>query len=258
MPAMRLRQICLVAAKLDPAVDELCAVLGLRVAYNDPGVGKWGLVNALMPINGNLLEVVAPVEENTSAGRYLERRHGDGGYMVILQCADALKERQRILGLGVRSVATADRPDYIYTQFHPQDTGGILLTADSVTPGADWHAEFCEWRPAGDNWRPAVKTDVTKALVGAEIQSDDPAGMAKLWSRILDLPAKQGSDGNWRIALTNAELRFVTIADGRGRGLGALDMVAADAKHVLSEAAKRGKKRSDNQVELCGIRINLV
>jgi len=82
--------------------------------------------------------------------------------------------------------------------------------------------------------------------------------MAKLWSRILDLPAKQGSDGNWRIALTNAELRFVTIADGRGRGLGALDVVAANPKQILAEAAKRGKKRSDNQVELCGIRINLV
>ena len=129
---------------------------------------------------------------------------------------------------------------------------------DSVSPGADWQAEFCEWAPAGPNWRPAVQTHVTKALVGAEIQSDDPAGMAERWSRILDLPVKQGEDGHWRIALTNAKLRFVPITDGRGRGLGAIDVVAADRKHILAEAAKRGRKRSDNQVELCGIRINLV
>ncbi|HUN52497.1 MAG TPA: VOC family protein [Candidatus Sulfotelmatobacter sp.] len=258
MPAMRLRQIALVAAKREPVVEELCTVLGLKVCFNDPGVGKWGLVNALMPIGGNLLEVVAPVEENTSAGRYLERRHGDGGYMVILQCAEALAERKRILGMGVRSVATAERGDYFYTQFHPQDTGGILLTVDSVTPGADWQAEFCEWAPAGPDWKPAVQTHVTKALVGAEIQSDDPPAMAERWSRILDLPVKQGDDGLRRMKLTNAELRFVPIGDGRGRGLGAIDVVAADRKHILQEAAKRGKKRSDNQVELCGIRINLV
>ena len=258
MPAMRLRQIALVAAKREPVVDELCAVLGLKVCFNDPGVGKWGLVNALMPIAGNLLEVVAPVEANTSAGRYLERRHGDGGYMVILQCQEALAERKRINGLGVRSVATAERGDYFYTQFHPQDTGGILLTVDSVTPGADWQAEYCEWAPAGPNWKPAVQTEVTKALVGAEVQSEDPAGMAKLWSRILDLPVKQGEDGFWRMALINAELRFVPISDGRGKGLGAIDIVAADRKHILQEAAKRGKKRDDNQVELCGIRINLI
>ena len=95
---MRLRQVCLVAEKLEPVVADLTAVLGLEVAYRDPLVVYFGLENAVMPINGDFLEVVAPVQENTTAGRYLERRGGNGGYMVLLQCADAQAERERITG----------------------------------------------------------------------------------------------------------------------------------------------------------------
>ena len=52
------------------------------------GVEKYGLVNALMPIGNSFLEVVAPTREGTAAGRCLERRDGEGGYMVILECDD--------------------------------------------------------------------------------------------------------------------------------------------------------------------------
>ena len=88
MSGIRMRQICLVARSLAPVVDELRAGLGLEVCHRDPGVGKYGLENALFPVGDGFLEVVAPVREGTTAGRYLERRGGDGGYMVILQCDD--------------------------------------------------------------------------------------------------------------------------------------------------------------------------
>jgi len=255
---MRLRQIALVARDLEPTVQDLTAVLGLEVCYRDPAVAKWGLINALMPIDGNFLEVVTPVEENTSAGRYLERRHGDGGYMVILQCDDALAERARVAALGIRAVASADRPHYRYTHFHPADTQGILLSIDSTTPGNDWHAEHAEWAPAGTAWKPAVRTAVTKALVGAEIQHEDPAALAALWSKILNLPAGRLADGNPGIRLENAVLRFVPASDGRGRGLGAIDVTTADRGRLLAEAQSRGLQRSATQVELCGCRVNLV
>ncbi|HEY4668483.1 MAG TPA: hypothetical protein VIH05_01760, partial [Tepidiformaceae bacterium] len=80
---LRLRQIALVARELEPVVNDFRNVLGIEVGYRDPGVGRFGLENALMPIGNQLLEVVAPIEEGTAGGRYLERRGGDGGYMVI-------------------------------------------------------------------------------------------------------------------------------------------------------------------------------
>ena len=54
---MRLRQMATVARELDPVVEDICDVLGIEVCFNDPGVGAFGLHNALMPIGDTLLEV---------------------------------------------------------------------------------------------------------------------------------------------------------------------------------------------------------
>ncbi|MGB6086698.1 MAG: hypothetical protein WBF74_08885, partial [Parvibaculum sp.] len=78
---MWLRQVALVAHDLGPVVEDLGAVLGLKVAFRDPGVGVFGLVNAVMPLGGEFLEVVQPVKDDASALRYLHRRGGDAGYM---------------------------------------------------------------------------------------------------------------------------------------------------------------------------------
>jgi hypothetical protein len=255
---MRLRQVCLVAEKLEPAVADLTAVLGLEVAYRDPLVIYFGLENAVMPINGDFLEVVAPVQENTAAGRYLDRRGGDGGYMVLLQCADAQTERERITDLGIRSVFTLDNPEYRCTHFHPRDTGGVLLSVDSVTPGADFTEPMCMWEPGGPDWKDAVRTDVVNALVGAEIQSEDPDGLASLWARILGLPVTECGPGEPRIQLQNGTLRFVSAGDGRGPGVGGFDVNVADRARLVDAAKEQGCEYTEDQVVLCGTRINLV
>lgn len=255
---MRLRQVCLVTAKLEPVVADITAVLGLEVAYRDPLVIHFGLENAVMPINGDFLEVVAPVQEDTAAGRYLERRGGDGGYMVLLQCADALAERKRITGLGIRSIFTFDNPEYRCTHFHPRDTGGVLLSVDSVSPDADHTEPMCMWEPGGPDWKRHVRTDVVRALVGAELQSEDPVGLASLWSRILGLPFTETGPGDLRIQLQNGVLHFVSAVDGRGPGVGGFHLRTADGTRLLSAARERGCEHSEDQAVLCGTRINLV
>ena len=107
---LRLRQIALVANKLEPTLDDLREVLGIEVCYRDPGVGRYGLENALLPIGNTMLEVVAPTREDTAGGRYLERRGGDGGYMVITQCDDHAPRRKRVRAtLGGLGLACAVR-----------------------------------------------------------------------------------------------------------------------------------------------------
>ena len=80
---MRLRQVALVAKDLEPVRKALEDVFGLKVAYRDPGVGVYGLVNVVMPFGGDFIEIVQPVAADASAGRYLARRGGDAGYMLI-------------------------------------------------------------------------------------------------------------------------------------------------------------------------------
>ena len=98
---LRMRQIALVAHDLNAIEADFREVFGLEVCYRDPGVAKYGLHNFLMPVGNGFLEVVAPTEEGTAGGRYLERRGGDGGYMVILQTDDIAAVRARVADLGL-------------------------------------------------------------------------------------------------------------------------------------------------------------
>jgi catechol 2,3-dioxygenase-like lactoylglutathione lyase family enzyme len=250
---MRLRQICLVAQDLEPAADDLCAVLGLSIAYRDPGVARYGLANVVAPIGNDFLEIVAPTRAGTSAGRYLERRGGNGGYMVILQGEDAVADRDRLQAIGVRAVDVIDRPDYRATHFHPADTGGILLSIDSV-PGGDWRTPDCEWAPAGPDWRSHRRTDTSLSLAEAELQSDDPDAFAALWSKLLARPV--GPERS--IELANARLRFVEARDGRGRGLGGIAVRMADPAKACAEAARRALPVERDTLRVCGTRIRII
>ena len=250
---MKLRQCVFVAKDLESSREDLCNTLGLEVAYRDPGVAKWGLANVVCPIGRDFLEIVSPTQAGTSAGRYIDRRKGDGGYMVILQVVDAVAERQRVTGLGIRAVAQKDQPDYKYTHFHPSDTAGVLLSIDQAiapvgTDPALW------WPPAAKDWLPHARSDVTNGLAGVEIQCIDPDKTADLWSKILNRPV----EGDIIRLDDDGEIRFVPIADERGPGVSAYDVRVVDRDRVIAAAKKHHKQHGIGQVEVCGCRINLV
>src|SRR5690348_10742357 len=146
MGYLRLRQICLVAQEFEPRIAELADIFGLAICHRDGNVGKYGLVNALMPIGASFLEVVAPIEKGTAAGRYLERRGGDGGYMVILDCDDIERRRRRMEGIGVRVANALRYETYTGMQLHPRDTGGAMLEFNHTTGGASLDGPY---HPAG-------------------------------------------------------------------------------------------------------------
>jgi hypothetical protein len=250
---MKLRQCVFVARDLESAREELCDTLGLEVAYRDPGVAKWGLANVVCPTGHDFLEIVSPTRDGTSAGRYIERRKGDGGYMVILQVADAVAERERVTALGVRAVEQKDQPEYKYTHFHPADTAGVLLSLDQTVAPAGTDPKLW-WPPAARDWLKHARSDVTNGLAGVEIQCVDPDKAAALWSRILNRPA---TDDIIRLD-DDGEVRFVPIADERGPGVSAYDVRVVDRDRVVAAAKKRHKQHGVGQVEVCGCRINLV
>jgi hypothetical protein len=253
---MRLRQCVFVARDLEGSRAELCDILGIEVAYRDPGVGKWGLANVVCPVGDDFLEIVAPEKPGTSAGRYIDRRGGDGGYMVILQVPDAIAERERVTGLGIRAVEQKNLAEYRYTHFHPSDTAGVLLSIDSVVAPPEADATLF-WPPASTGWLKHRRADVTAGLVGVEIQNPEPVRAAELWGRILARPVTT-RDGAHRIAIDGGEIRFVAVSDGRGPGVSAYDVKTVDRARVLAAAQQRGRRLSDTQVEVCGCRINLV
>ena len=168
---MRLRQIALAARDLASTVDTLCEVLGIEVAFNDPGVAAFGLENGVMPIGETFLEVVSPTRADTTAGRWMERRGGDSGYMVIFQVDELASARERLAKLGVRVVWEGKQKGAATLHLHPRDVGGAIVSLDTMDEPGAW-----EW--AGPKWRECVRTEVTRAIVGAELESPEPEKLA--------------------------------------------------------------------------------
>ena len=254
---IHLRQICLVAEKLRPVVEDFTSIFGLEVCFVDEGVSAFGLENSLFPVGSNFFEIVAPIKDNTAVGRFLKRRNGNGGYMVICQC-DSLETQQarkaQATQLGVRIAWEHNINDFLCMQLHPADTGGAFFELDWDSKGEPQG----HWEPAGgDGWSTARRTEVISDFSGVELQAHEPQSLAQRWSSIADIPLKQDSQERTILPLENAHVRFVEATDGRGDGLGGIDIVVADRQRLLKEAQQRGCYVSDDQVEVCGVRFYL-
>jgi hypothetical protein len=249
---MRIRQIALVARELEPVVADLCAVFDLEVSLRDPGVAEFGLHNAVMPIGDSFLEVVSPVREGTSAGRFLERRGGDGGYMVILQTDDLAGDRRRAEALRVRVVWQATFTDIATIHLHPRDLGGAIVSLDQPRPPESW-------RWAGPGWERKMRTGVVKRIVGAELQSSDPAALAARWAAIFGRRDTWDGADVHEIPLEEAgRLRFVLPRDKRGEGLAVVELEATDSDRARRVARERGLSPDGARIEIGGVRFRLV
>jgi Glyoxalase-like domain len=255
--SIRLRQICLVANQLAPVIDDFKDILGLEVCFVDKGVAVFGLENSLMPVGANFVEVVAPIQENTAAGRYLKRRNGDGGYMVICQCSSQETQRARKARAAAMSVRIAwehESKTFHAMQLHPADTGGAFFEIDWDAKGEPEGS----WEPAGgDGWHKARHTEIVKGFQAVELQSSDPRGLAERWSSITEIPLRKDSSGRFEMPLDNASVRFVEATDGRGEGLGGIDLIVKDRPRLLEAAKRRGRRVSDDQIMICGTRFYL-
>ena len=149
---LRLRQICLVAPALAPAVGFFEQVLGLAVCYRDPNVAGYGLENALFPIGASFLEIVAPTRPDTAAGRFLERSGGRGAYMVIFDCSDPDRRAAHARSLGIRIASTHTHEGFHGFQLHPKDCRAAMLELDRTDGGEDPMAAY---GPAGGTGWPA-------------------------------------------------------------------------------------------------------
>lgn len=254
---IRLRQIAVVASDLRKAALDIQTVLGVETCYTDPGVKIFGLKNMLWPVGTQFLEVVTPIEDGTAGGRYIDRRGGDSGYMVITQVDDVERRRARAAELGVRVAFDLDHPgDHRGVQLHPADTGGSFFEMDQMLmDGGD--AVDGPWYPAGKHWEPYVRTDITDGISAAELQSPEPDRLAARWSEIAEIDLTADETGNPTMALDNATLRFVEATDGRGEGLGGIDVIATDRDAILAGARQRDTYVSDDEVSVAGLRVYL-
>ena len=234
---MDIRQIVMVSSLRDPIVSDLSQLFGLEVAFNDPGVGHFGLENAVMPLGTDFLEVVSPIEENTTAGRYLQKRGGDGGYMVIIQVDDFDKTKSLVHDNEIEIVWDTDLPEAKAIHLHPKQMGGAIVSLDWMNPKESW-----KW--AGPEWNNHITDDI-KGIDGIEIQASNPEEMFNRWKDILDVSNINESEK--KIYLDNTWIGFID-EDDRGPGISAFSLIANNKELLMNKAKEYGFLQEDNIV----------
>jgi hypothetical protein len=248
---IRLRQICLVAPQLEPVISDIAGIMGLSVCYRDGNVAKYGLENALLPVDTIMLEVVAPFQPGTAAGRFIDKTQGRGGYMAIFCCDDPHGRGKHANAMGVRTANVITHAPYCGVQLHPRDCRAAFIEFNH-TDGSD--DVLGPYPPAGPDWQNFIRKDVTQALVGVEMQSPEPHDLAEHWGKIIGVAAGKGANGEAELKLPNCSFRFVK---GESEIMSALTFRVTDAGRVCDAAKARGYAVSGNSFELGGVTFDL-
>jgi hypothetical protein len=201
-----------------------------------------------MPIGETFLEVVSPVQANATAARWIERRGGDSGYMVIFQVDDFAPHRARLGQLGVRIVWEGKQKGAATLHLHPRDVGGAIVSLDTMDEPGAW-----EW--AGPKWRQHVRTEVARAIVGAELEGPEPERLAARWGEVLGLPVTRDAAGRPQIAVEGGVLRFVP---GASDGVIGVLLDVADRARFRAAAERRGVLAADGAAQIAGVRFSPV
>ena len=174
---IRLRQIALVAHSLDQAIADISAALDVDVVFRDPGVGFFGLHNALFSIGDQFLEVVSPIQEGTTAGRLLEKLGGDGGYMALYEVDDLDARIDHVKSLGIRTVWEGTGDAIRGRHLHPRDTGGTLVSLDQPDVAGEW-----AW--GGPEWKSRRSSSVVSGIDSFTVSVPDPESSRVHWTTL--------------------------------------------------------------------------
>ncbi|KAH7397203.1 hypothetical protein BKA66DRAFT_508985 [Pyrenochaeta sp. MPI-SDFR-AT-0127] len=263
----RLRQIALVTKDLERSKQLLTHVLGTEVIYEDPAVGQWGLKNFLVPVGGDVIEVVSPFRPNTTAGRLLEKR-GDGGYMIIMQTEDAKKRREYIEAAGLAKVIFGhEHDDAVCVQYHPKGIkGGMMPELDSHAPGPNnptpLKSRFSPWHACGSDYQayyPGMKRSEHLTLEGCVLRLqpgdfDHEAG-SRQWEELFGVARSRDL-----LAFTNAKLGFVPGREGQTEGLVSIT-IGVNSQDKLEAILGRARKAGacgNGWLDMCGVKWHLV
>jgi hypothetical protein len=195
--------------------------------------------------------VVAPIQEGTAAGRFLQKTGGRGGYMAIFCCDDPDAHGKRANAIGVRTANLITHAPYHGVQLHPRDCRAAFIEFNH-TDGSD--DVLGPYPPAGPDWQKSIRKDVTQALTGVEMQGPEPEALAAHWGKIIGIPVSKSASGEPELKLPNASFRFVK---GSSDLMSGLTFKVGNVRAVLGAAKSKGCAVSGDGFDLCGVTFRL-
>ena len=239
MSDIRIRQLVFAAKSLKTAYL-LEQVLGLGAPYPDPGVGEFGLTNAVYALGDQFLEVVVPVKDDAPAQRFIDKV-GEGGSMAIFQVPDLGFIRQNADTMGIRRVWNSDFEDIAASHFHPADIGGAIVSVDQPVPPESW-------RWGGPRW---MENSAPGSICGATLTAKDPSALAARWAAAL---TGRTSAASTTLETMDGPVEFIP---GSANALTEFHLRIPDPEAALQRAESHGLTVSDGGFVLAGVRISL-
>jgi hypothetical protein len=205
-----------------------------------------------VPLGGDIIEVVSPISASRSvhASRHLSK-HGEGGYMIIMQTSSAIQRREYLQSNNLTKVIFEHKlEDSVCIQYHPKGIkGGVIPELDSHFPResgglpdgmkdriAPWHA--CGPSSEFEKYREVMRQHSHLHLVAASIQlapgDHDVEGAARQWEYLFGV--KRAARGE--VGFTNARMLFLEGSDGEKEGLKEI-VVGVEGEEKLSGLLER-------------------
>jgi hypothetical protein len=228
-----IRQVALCTDDLWRDEKQVVAALDVAGVHRDPP-NVFEMRNTVFAVGDTFLELVEPVADSAPTARFLARHGGPGGYMLILQVDDRGVARHRVEDLAVRVVFDAPPARHHGVEasalhLHPADTGGTLISLDTMDPPDGW-----AW--GGRSWRQHVHTRVVDGIVGVELRSTAPDALAERLGRLVGRPVADDRT----IALDGGTLRVVPGPPETPDRLTAVEVHATDRARAGTTLAVSG------------------
>jgi hypothetical protein len=245
---MRIRQIVFAAQDLKSASDVLANLFALGTPFPDPGVAEFGIHNAVFAFGDQFIEVISPNQPDTACGRHLAR-HGDSGYMVLLQTDNFAREKARWADLGVRTIWNTELDNITAAHLHPKDVGGAIVSVDEPRPAASW-------RWGGPEWQQQPGRTEGQKILGLTLQAPDAEAMAMRWAQVFNLAPPTPIPNGRHLHLDDGFVDILTSKDSTA-GLCGFKLSVDEPEKVLAAARKANLPLSDQHFDLLGARITL-
>jgi hypothetical protein len=219
--SVRIRQVALCTDDIWRDEQRIVAELGVAGVHRDPP-NVFEMRNTVFAVGDTFLEILQPESERAPSAKFLAKRGGPGGYMLIMQVDDIDAARRRVDALGIRVVHDApptrlNGVEASAVHLHPGDTGGAIMSFDHMSPADGWAY-------AGRAWKDHVHTEVVERIVGVELTSAEPDALADRFARLVGRDLGTGR----AIHLDDSVVRIVEGAPGTRDQLSAVELATTD------------------------------
>lgn len=240
-----------------------------------------------VPIGGDIIEVVSPFKDGTTAGRLISKR-GDGGYMIIMQTEDAEKAKKHITSKGLGKVIYEHAmEDSMLVQYHPKGIKGQqcqhmtvlrevscsnswITRIGSMMPELDSHTatssnptplqtRFSPWHACGSDvtsYTTGMKRHGDLFLLGAVLRlapgDNDAEGGSKQWEELFGVARSRDL-----LAFTNARMGFIPGREGEPEGLVSITIGVKGQKRldgIYEKAKEQGLSVENGGIKMVGVK----